>query len=382
MTRAPVSVLVVDDDDRYRGAISEILSADNRTQLAGAAADAPSAINQARALRPDVALLDVMIPSGGGEEAARGIREGSPNTRIVALSGHDDRKTITSMLRAGAAGYILKGASPDEILGAVTNAAKGESILSRKVVGEVIESLIEFLECSEGLNKELERINQVKTELIQILAHELLTPVTVIRNSAAFLVTRHATASREQLDDLAGAIESSTGRITRLSNMVITVANLDLGVIKPEISAARIEELLDAASSRLHRDRLIFPKDPNALNRQVWADRELFAKAMSAVLENALELSPEDEPVEIDVAFRNGTAVLSISDRGPGISEELHEAIFEPFFQEDTSTTRVHQGLGMGLYFARRVLSEQGAEIRVESRPGGGSIFLITIPAV
>ena len=111
-----VRILIADDDPSMRSALGEMLSSEPGYEVIGMAADPESAIDLAGAHRPDVAILDVKMPGGGGVRAAEGIRETSPETCIVALSAWDDRETMRRMRRAGAVGYLVKGSAPDDLL--------------------------------------------------------------------------------------------------------------------------------------------------------------------------------------------------------------------------------------------------------------------------
>jgi EAL domain-containing protein (putative c-di-GMP-specific phosphodiesterase class I) len=91
--------------------------------------------------RPDVAIVDVTMPAGGGPRAARGIITTSPTTRVIALSAHEDRATVLEMLRAGAVGYLVKGTAPEEILSAIDRVVRGQASLSAEVMGGVVSEL-------------------------------------------------------------------------------------------------------------------------------------------------------------------------------------------------------------------------------------------------
>src|SRR3970282_2532060 len=97
-----------------------------------------------------VPILDVKMPAGGGPRAAREIAERVPGTRVVALSAHCDRQAIASMLRAGALGYVVKGAPIDEIIETVGRAARGLASLSSAVAANVASKLEERLGAREG----------------------------------------------------------------------------------------------------------------------------------------------------------------------------------------------------------------------------------------
>jgi DNA-binding response OmpR family regulator len=127
-------VLIADDEPEVREILINVIDGDPGLELAGLAADAEKAVEVARVTRPDVALLDVSMPGGGGARAALGIGWRSPLTHIVALSLHDDRATIVGMIRAGASGYVVKGATCDEILDALRWAAQGRGYFPLDVV--------------------------------------------------------------------------------------------------------------------------------------------------------------------------------------------------------------------------------------------------------
>ncbi|HEX6208231.1 MAG TPA: EAL domain-containing protein [Actinomycetota bacterium] len=135
-----IRVLIADDDPRVRKVLATTLDADE-LDVVGIAADAEEAIRLAAAERPDVALLDVRMPGGGGGAAARGIAALSPETTIVAHSALEDRQPILDMLRSGAAGYLLKGMDPQDLASAMRSAVRGEPLIAAELVGHVVDEL-------------------------------------------------------------------------------------------------------------------------------------------------------------------------------------------------------------------------------------------------
>lgn len=164
MTR--VRVLIADDDAILRATLCELVQDDPTLELAGAAKDADEAINLARQHQPDVAIVDVKMPRGGGPKAAREIRSVSPKTRSVALSAYGDRTAVIEMLKAGAVGYLLKGASTDDIHQAIHRSLKGHAAVDAEVAGELIQELSEQLrrEASEGEERK-RRIRRIRAVL-------------------------------------------------------------------------------------------------------------------------------------------------------------------------------------------------------------------------
>jgi DNA-binding NarL/FixJ family response regulator len=111
-----IKVLIADDDALARALIEEIIKRDDELELVGAAGDAAEAIALAGEHRPDVAVLDWVMPGGGGPAAARQIKIQSPDTKIVALTSSDSPEAEMDMLRAGAQSFLVKGCSPEELV--------------------------------------------------------------------------------------------------------------------------------------------------------------------------------------------------------------------------------------------------------------------------
>jgi EAL domain-containing protein (putative c-di-GMP-specific phosphodiesterase class I)/DNA-binding NarL/FixJ family response regulator len=121
------TVVVVDDDPGFRGALVELIGIDPKLEVVGSAADASEGAEMVRSLRPTVCLCDVRLPGGGGEIVAAEARRSAPETRVVALSACDDAGTIMGMIRAGAMSYIVKGTAGDEVLDGIHRAIRGQA---------------------------------------------------------------------------------------------------------------------------------------------------------------------------------------------------------------------------------------------------------------
>jgi DNA-binding NarL/FixJ family response regulator len=118
-----IRVLLAEDAPVVRRALAALISADPGLELVGTAEDAVEAIELARATRPDVALVDVKMPGGGGSRATREILRHSPETRVVALSARAERDCVLEMRAAGASCYVLKGIPADQILRTIRDCA-------------------------------------------------------------------------------------------------------------------------------------------------------------------------------------------------------------------------------------------------------------------
>jgi EAL domain-containing protein (putative c-di-GMP-specific phosphodiesterase class I)/ActR/RegA family two-component response regulator len=145
----PIRVLLADDEPALRAALSELFEHEEGVELVATAGDAEEAIAKARAIQPDVALVDVKMPAGGGPRAAREIQRESPGTRVIALSAFEDRPTVLEMLKAGAVGYLVKGTAAELIVDSISRVAEGGTSLSAEVVGGIVHELSSQLRRAE-----------------------------------------------------------------------------------------------------------------------------------------------------------------------------------------------------------------------------------------
>ncbi len=139
---ALIRVLVADDEGALRLAICDLIAGESGFEVVAVAADADEAVARARETLPDVALLDVRMPGGGGVRATTELRLVSPQTRVVALSAYADDAAALLMLRAGAVGYLIKGeSSPGEIIEAIHRATRGQASFPAVVAAALVTAL-------------------------------------------------------------------------------------------------------------------------------------------------------------------------------------------------------------------------------------------------
>jgi DNA-binding NarL/FixJ family response regulator len=145
---ADIRVLIADDERVVREAIADLIDASAGMTVAAVTVDADGAVAAAARVRPDVALVDVRMP-GGGAKATRGILECSPQTRVLALSASGGKDTVIEMLEAGAAGYLVKGTLPAEVIAGIRRVAKRVTPLSAEAAAGVIDRLRAQLEAED-----------------------------------------------------------------------------------------------------------------------------------------------------------------------------------------------------------------------------------------
>jgi DNA-binding NarL/FixJ family response regulator len=138
-----IRVLIVDDHSVVREGLRAFLELQDGIEVAGEAADGAEAIEQARRLRPDVVLMDLVMPRVDGVEAMRGLRGLSPETRVIVLTSFLEDDRLLPAIQAGAAGYLLKNVAPAELARAIRAAHVGEAIIDPAVAGRLVRAIAE-----------------------------------------------------------------------------------------------------------------------------------------------------------------------------------------------------------------------------------------------
>lgn len=136
-----LKVLLVDDHNLFRSGVKALLSRQADIEVIGEAADGIDGIRQARALNPDIVLLDLDMPGISGREAVRTLVGELPQTRVLILTVSEDAEDLLDTLRAGAAGYLLKNIDTEYFVEAIRQAASGESIVSPEMTGKLVAGL-------------------------------------------------------------------------------------------------------------------------------------------------------------------------------------------------------------------------------------------------
>ena len=134
-------VLLADDHNVVRAGLRALTDAQPDMEVVGEAADGEAACRLAAELGPDVAVLDVSMPLLGGASATERIVRGRPETRVVALTVHEDRGYLQQLLQAGASGYVLKRAAADDLIHAIRTVARGGTFLDPSLAGKVLGGL-------------------------------------------------------------------------------------------------------------------------------------------------------------------------------------------------------------------------------------------------
>jgi len=222
--------------------------------------------------------------------------------------------------------------------------------------------------------------DELKSTLLDALAHEFKTPLTSIKAASTALLSS-GTLGPEQQHELISIMDEEADRLSVLVTEAIQMARIEAGRVHLERVVCPVRDLVESVLDKLRpmiRDRSVDVSLATDLPA-VWADRELVEIALRQLIDNALKYSPLDSPVSVAAERAGDRVIVSVADRGPGIAEEEQARIFEKFYRAEASRHQI-PGAGLGLVIAREIIQVHGGEIWVESKPGQGSIFRFSLP--
>ncbi|HEU5002017.1 MAG TPA: response regulator transcription factor [Actinomycetota bacterium] len=133
--------MLVDDHEVVRAGLAALIEAEDDLEVVGEASDGPEALRVAPIYRPDVVVMDVRMPGGGGVEACRALRDAFPNLAVIMLTSYSDDEALFNSLMAGAAGFVLKQIRGRDLVTAIRTVAGGQSLLDPTVTARVLERL-------------------------------------------------------------------------------------------------------------------------------------------------------------------------------------------------------------------------------------------------
>ena len=161
-----IRVFIVDDHALFRSGVRSELQAD--LEIAGDAGSVPEAIAGIRESRPDVVLVDVHMPNGGGLAVIEAIRAELPEVRFLALSVSDAAEDVIGVIRAGARGYVTKSISPEELQVAVRRIHDGDAVFSPRLAGFVLDAFA--TEPAQPIDPELDQLSPREREVLRYIA--------------------------------------------------------------------------------------------------------------------------------------------------------------------------------------------------------------------
>lgn len=333
---------------------------------------------------PDVLVLDWHLPNMSGIEVLRFLRKSLDATSlpVLMLTVLGGKADTVEGLSAGANDYLVKPFDDAELVARVTGLYRLRKLSDDLRAERTLQQ--DLLQQARESSQRAEQANRAKDDFLATLSHELRTPLNAIAGWVGLL--RSSTLSPARVNDALDTIDRNVRAQTRLIDDLLDVSRIISGKLSVALEPIDMADVVQAALKALR---------PNAEAKRIEMRHRIEAPATSTLgdasrlqqvvwnlLANALKFTPSGGTVEVLLQSCGDQLELTIRDNGQGIPPEVLPQIFDRFQQAESSFSRTHGGLGLGLAIVRHLVDLHGGRVSAESAgPGQGATFRVFLPS-
>ena len=231
---------------------------------------------------------------------------------------------------------------------------------------------------------ERKRIEQMKDEFISTVSHELRTPLTSLSGGIGLVAGGALGPVTKDVHDVLAIAQSNSQRLITLINDLLDMDKLVSGKMQLDFSVLNIAEVVKGSIEE-HQPYaaqydVSLRLDSECQEVNVLADKQRLGQVLANLISNAIKFSPSGECITLTVKECDSGVRIEVSDRGPGISPDFAEKIFQKFSQADSTDRRRHGGTGLGLAISKELMEKMGGQIGYSNREEGGAVFYIELP--
>ena len=314
--------------------------------------------------RPDLMLCDIQLPDGDGIEFCKELGLGpESDVRFLIMSSLGDPKSRVRGFTLGAQDFILKPVVSEELLSRVqVHLANKHSQdeLARK-------------------NQELELRQRVRQAATDMIAHDLKNPLTFIKG-ALEITKKRGIINDATCQRMIATAGTATDHVVLMLNDFLDVLHADEPRLKPQIAPVALEPLLAklagifAAELRARNIKLEPKISPETATCEM--DQQLIFRVLVNLVSVALRASPRDETLLLECVRDHGRLMFTISDRGPSVPDEKKKDFFPRRLTPESMNKQ-----SIGLAYCRLAADDMNGDLRVADRPGGGNLYILSLPA-
>ena len=362
---APETVIVIDDDYAMRLSCGKILA--KMGLRAETFEDGARGLDGVTTLKPDMVIVDLKMPGLSGMEVISRVHDIDPQIVIVVITGYATIDTAVQAMKCGAYDFLPKPFSPEEL---------------RLIVNRGLERRRLAL---ESKRYEIEQ-TMLKRRFVTFVSHQLRTPLVAIHQYLEVL--KHLDQNGDVPARRQEWLNRCLTRIEELQNLItdwLTLARVEGGTL--------FKERVKVDLNHIIRDILTTYEEAAAAEKVsleahladgclfVGGDRNCLSVLFDNLITNAVKYNRPGGTVTITGTESQGEVVLSVMDTGIGIPEKYRPFLFDEFFRVKDEGAKKTEGTGLGLHICKKIVSEMGGTITVESEVGAGSTFWVRLPA-
>jgi signal transduction histidine kinase len=317
----------------------------------------------------DIVLLDMGLPDAHGIETVRRACAVAPGVPMVVLTGLEDEALAAQAMKEGAQDYLIKGQIENRALPRALRHAMERHRMQAET------DLVRTLQL------------QLRDQFLSHVSHELRSPLTSIYSFSSIIADGLAGETSPQQDEYLQIVLKNVKQLQAMVEDLLMVTQTQTGklsVYPLQTSVAdAVDYAIDTLSSGTAAKKITISFEPVPYPQEAYADPTRLRQILTILLDNAIKFTPIGGTVGIHVQLAEENSAflqVEVSDSGCGISPQAVEHLFERLYQVSGIPEAGRNGLGLGLYIARELVTKLGGKIWVNSEPEHGSHFFFTVP--
>jgi signal transduction histidine kinase len=365
-------LLLIDDEPGIRKMMSLDLSSDGYVVFT--AEDGTKGLELFEQERPSLVLTDLKMPGIDGIEVLKRLKEKSPDTEVIVITGHGDMDLAIQSLQLDASDFVTKPVKPEALEVALDRARKRLSLKAElRAYTRELEQRVADATAKVVASERLAAVGQTVSSLV----HSIKNMLSGLKGGA-YLIKEGRIQESEKMQD--HGMEMLQRNLRRVQNLVYDLLTLakprqpKLGEVPAaEVMQEAVDLLAPLAEEKDVEISLDLPKDA----KLVYADRKAILDSLINLICNAVDSAATRSDGRVKVGLRNGReeVAFEVEDNGPGLEEEAEARIFDGFYSSKGAA-----GTGLGLMVTQKIAREHGGRVDYDNRPGQGVTFWLVLP--
>lgn len=384
-SRSLLRVLLVEDNpDHAALAKNALLTSKSQPYAVEICQSVEEAIAKVKDGPVHMILSDYHLPGKSGLEFLEWLNAEERDIPFVMITGMGDEKTAVQAMQEGAYNYIVK----DDVYLSVLPHVVDETFIKHLASKERERYELEIREKNAALekaNRELKKLDQLKSDFIASVSHDVRTPLNSVQESIALILDGVVDTTQEKGRKVLEIAKRSIARLNTMINDLLDFSKLEAGKMRLHVEPCDVQILIDevlaSVKSLAQKKEIKLTFQPLEEFPKVACDAERLIQVFTNLVANAIKFTPEGGVVTFrtEVA-KNDRVKIILSDTGIGIAKEDLERIFERFEQVKETAPKGVQGTGLGLSICKELVKLHGGDIWAESEVGKGSRFVVSLP--
>lgn len=407
--------IVITEDDQVTALFLKKITEQIGHRVIGVAHNGIEALHLLASHKTDLVLMDISLQgSRDGISTTQEIMK-KYNVPVIYITGTSDRKVMDRALASHPYGYISKPISQDILQTVIALGVQRHTLeenlitsqnqlklLNSQLEQKVLERTKDLIDTNNNLEQEVNRrkksedklkkslakereLNEMKSRIVNIISHEIKTPLTGVKSSADLIQMHMENKSPiEKILKHTASIHKSVDNLTHIVNETLQVGKLEAGLLKAQLEKENIVELFTDLTKQVKvgigKNHQIKWDIDKSVPNYIQTDKRLFTHIYTNLLSNAVKYSAKGKEIKASLTFNKKDLIFQIEDSGIGIPEVDQKSLFEMFHRAGNVTNI--EGVGIGLAITKKSVEELNGTISFKSKVDQGTTFTFTHPLV